>query len=264
MFAHFASIVLAGAVYSRPFIIWYLWIASPVLCAVALVVALRKKFFSTLPWFVMSLGFYVLKFAVEVSIQSVSDEVYMWIAVFAILVSTLFELAVLYELTNKLILSHSPLARVLGPLPRWGVSVLLLLATVATALFTPQMRLQLVRTYWTLAFFNNLFEVTLVLALLLVARIVGVSLRSLPAGAALGFGISAAGGMAAIVTWGHWGQIKTPFAIDIFRLGCWHLCVLVWLFYLLLPEKPMNANEVVVQMSQLKPHSHELQRFLQR
>ena len=260
MFAHFASIVLAGAVYSRPFIIWYLWIASPVLCAVALVVALRKKFFSTLPWFVMSLGFYVLKFAVEVSIQSVSDEVYMWIAVFAILVSTLFELAVLYELTNKLILSHSPLARVLGPLPRWGVSVLLLLATVATALFTPPMRLQIVRTYWTLAFFNNMFELTLVLALLLVAHIVGVSLRSLPAGVALGLGICATGGMAGIVMW---GQMKTAFATDIIRFAAWHLCVLVWLLYLVLPEKLVNTSEAVAQMSHLEPHSQELQRFYQ-
>ena len=90
------------------------------------------------------------------------------------------------------------------------------------------------------------------------------ALRSLAAGAALGFGISAAGGMAAILTRGHWGHTKIAFAIDILRFSSWHLCVLVWILYLLLPEKPVNTSEAVVQMSALEPHSQELQRFLQR
>jgi hypothetical protein len=67
--------------------------------------------------------------------------------------------------------------------------------------------------------------------------------------------------MAGIVIW---GEMKTAFTMDIIRFGSWHLCVLVWLFYLLLPESPVSTNEAVVQMSQLEPHSQELQRFFQR
>jgi hypothetical protein len=142
----------------------------------------------------MLLGYCVLKFAVAASIQSISDAAYNSVLVLEILVSTLLELVVVYELANKLILSHSSLAHVLGPLPRWSVCLLLLLATVATALFSSPMRVQLLRIYVSLSFFNDLIELSLVLALLLVARIAGVSLRSLPAGAAVGLGIAAAGG----------------------------------------------------------------------
>jgi len=259
----FAAIVLI-AVTPRPAIMrhlyWYLSIAPNIVCAVALVVALRRKCFNTLPWFVILLGFYVLKFAVAVSIRSASDVVYDRVLVFGILMSLSLELVVIYEVANKLILSHSPLARVFGPLPRWAVSVLLLLATVASALFSPPTQVQLLRAYGTLSFFDDLIELCLVLALLLVAHIVGVSLRSLPAGVALGLGICAAGGMAGIVMW---GQMKTAFATDIIRFAAWHLCVLVWLLYLVLPEKLVNTSEAVAQMSHLEPHSQELQRFYQ-
>jgi len=46
--------------------------------------------------------------------------------------------------------------------------------------------------------------------------------------------------------------------------GSWHICVLVWLFYLLLPEEGVDTSKAVVQMPELEPHSQELQRLLQR
>ena len=260
MTSYFASIVLVAAT-SKPAIMrylwWYLYIAPNVLCAVALVVALRKRCLNTLPWFVILLGYCALKFPVYVSIRS--DVAYQWFGVFDILVSTPLELAVIYELANKLILSHSSIAGLLGPLPRWTAAALLLLATVATALFPLPMRDHLLRTYTTLSFFNDLIELSLLLALLLVVHIVGVSLRSLPAGAALGMGITDAGGIAGIAVR---GQMKTAFATDIIRFCAWHLCVLVWLFYLLMQKEPVDVRQSAMQMSKLEPHSQELQRFL--
>jgi hypothetical protein len=261
MKSQFEPTILAAAVISKPAIIlwWYLWIAPNVLCAVALVLAVRRKCFNTLPWFVILLGYCTLKFAVYVSIRS--SLAYDRLGVLDLLVSTPLELAVIYELANKLTLSHSSLAGRLAPLPRWIAAGLLLAATVATALFTSPMRDQLLRTQATLSFFNDSIELSLILVVLLIARIVGVSLRSLPAGVLLGMGITDGGGMAGIVMQ---GRIEGAFATDIIRGCSWHLGVLVWLFYLLTPEKPADSSESARQISKLEPHSRELQRFFQR
>ena len=264
MISYFASSVSA-AINPTPAIMrclwWYLWIAPNVLCAVALVVALRKRCLETLPWFVILLGYCTLKFLASVSIRS-HTALYERIGVFDILVSTPLELAVIYELANKLILSHSALARLLGPLPRWTAAALLLLATLATAFFLPPIRDHLMLRYASLSLFNDLLESSLLLALLLAMHFFGTSLRSLAAGAVVGMGVTNLGGMAGIALL---GQMKTAFATDIIRGGAWHLGVLVWFFYLgLYDGTVVDASESATEIPKLEPHSQELQRLFRR
>ena len=172
---------------------WYLWLPSYVLCAVALVVAFRKKCLSTLPWFSINLGYVVLYVVVLPAIQR--EVAFEWFALISMLGMAILMLGMIYELANKLILYRSPLAPVL----RWSGALLLLLAAVAAALFHPPFRSQIARATVTLLLCGNFVALGLLLALLLVTRTVGVSWRSLPAGVALGLGISAAGDVAGSV-----------------------------------------------------------------
>jgi hypothetical protein len=224
---------------------------------VALVVEFHKKCLSTLPWFSINLGYVILQAVAEVAIRP--EVAYEWFALIAMLASATLGLAMICELANELILSHSQLA-VLQSLTRWSVALLLLLATVAAALFHPSFRSQIARAALTLNLSANLVAIGLLLALLLVTRTIGVSWRSLPAGVALGLGISAAGDIAGSALYGQRGMFIVGNGI---RLCSWYLCVLVWLFYLLMPEKPAETRQSAVQMSKLEPHSRELQRFFQ-
>ena len=238
---------------------WYLWLPPNALCAVALVIAFRRKCLTTLPWFSIHLGYIVLQTVAEVAIQA--EIAYEWFALIATLTGSTLILAMIYELANKLILSHSPLARVFQPLSRWSPALLLLLATVAAALFHPSFRSQIARAGLTLNLSANLVTIGFLLTLLLVTRIAGVSWRSLPAGIALGLGISATGDLAGSALY---GQRQTVMVGNAIRFCSWHMCVLVWLFYLLVPEKSVDVGESAMQMSKLERHPQELQRFFQR
>jgi hypothetical protein len=219
----------------------------------------RKKCLNTLPLFFSFIGFCVLETVAGVSIRTVA--VYNWYLVFTVLASSALELAVIYELANKLILSHSSLAGFLGPLPRWTAAVLLLLATVGAALFPEPVRNRMLQGSVTLDFFHNLVNLGLLLAILLVARIVGVSWPSLPAGVALGLGVSAVGNIAGDLRWGVSGR---GFVAECFKLGSWHLSVLVFLFFLLTPDRTLKTSEASLQVLELTPHPQELQRLLRR
>jgi len=186
-----------------------------------------------------------------------SRVVFRWVMLSTELVSSAFQIAVIYELANKLIPFHSSLS-LLRLLSRWTLATLLLLATIAAALFYPHPTIG--RVTMTLSLATNLVAVGLLLALALVTRIVGVSWRSLPAGVAVGLGISATGELAGAALFGQPGMSILG---DNVRLISWHVCVLVWLVYLLLPGKPASTREATRQISELSADPQELQRFFQ-
>jgi len=241
-----------------PFITWYLWIAPNVLCALALVIGLRKKCLKTLPVFFSSLAFQVLQTVVGIALIH-SHEAYTWNFLFDVVAGEALGLAVIYELAHKMILSHSSVAELLRPLPLWTTAILLLLATVAGALFHPHWQNQVERAAIILSFSTNLVGIGLLLTLLLVTRIMGVCWRSLPAGVALGLGISATVQLAGLVLVGQPGK---SFIGDLIQLGSFHLCVMVWLVYLLLPEKRLRTSDT--RMTGLIAHSQELQTLVRR
>ena len=238
-----------------PMYVWYLWIAPNVLCAVALIIGFRRKRLHALPWFFSSLGYFVLQAVAGVAVFH-SGITYRWFVLFTELASSAFELAVIYELANKLILFHFSRTAV-RLLSRWTLAALLLLATIAAALFYPHV--QVGRVPMTLSLATNLVAVGLLLALLLVTRVVGVSWRRLPAGVAVGQGISATGELAGAALFGQPGRAILG---DNIRLVSWHVCVLVWLFYLLLPEKPENVGEAALQISELSAYPQELHKMV--
>ena len=84
------------------------------------------------------MAFCALQGPLYLALWSLADvSLYGWVLVALTLGSFFLEIAVIYELWNTLVLSHSSAASIFRPLPRWTAAVLLLIAT-AIAAFLPQ------------------------------------------------------------------------------------------------------------------------------
>jgi hypothetical protein len=84
--------------------------------------------------------------------------------------------------------------------------------------------------------YTSFEELGLLISLLFFSRALQISWQSLPAGIALGLGISASAelsGAALLSVLGRAGYIP----VDFIRMGAFHLCVVIWLVYIFLPSR---------------------------
>jgi len=84
-------------------------------------------------------------------------------------------------------------------------------------------------------------------------------------GIALGFGIAASAHLAywALVFDGLFGQ-KSAALLDFLIMATYHVCVLIWFYYLLVPQKRATTSVVSLPENSLAIWNHELERLLQQ
>lgn len=242
---------------------YYLWIAPEVLCGVALLIAIRKKLYQQFPVFTTLLFF---DSVVELSVTLVlgfffSQSVYRWWLVLDTTAVFTLEVFLLYEIAAQLVSSIPSFRRAFQPLPRWTAAVLVLVATSLAAFIPQTAREQALNIFHTLGFGTNLVTIGLLLGMGLCTRVLGISWRGIPAGIMLGLGIVSATDLAALPLMAQLGK-STYIPIDIIRMISFHVCVVIWLVYLLLPQKTRRLGEKV-QIALLQEHLHELERIVQ-
>jgi hypothetical protein len=168
---------------------------------------------------------------------------------------------VIYELVNQLILSRSTLGRTLRTVMRWSATILVLLTAVVSARLGLTVE-RVVNAFSALDFSTSALQVGLLLVLFLFSRILRVSWRSLPFGIALGLGIL---GCVELSTAPLFSVFTHHYVvIDLARMAGFHVCVLVWLGYLIFPERGPKFKGKPPQESELESWNVELQRMAQR
>ena len=117
----------------------YLWIAPNVLLLLTLVGIFRRKRRTQHPVFatyvVSQLAYFLstFTFALVAARNAQSRTVYLWMLVVGLGLSAILEMAVLYELTAKLIFSRLRNSSTLRTIFRWAMGLLVLLGVVAAA-----------------------------------------------------------------------------------------------------------------------------------
>jgi len=219
---------------------WFLWVSANFLCALAVGIAYRRRCLSRLPIFFSYLVFspllmFIYLFLVALgSIFTRIQALYGWFLVFSILANFSLEIAVIYELWNKVVLSRFSVTNVLRPLPRWSAAVLVLVITIFAALLPQNPPARVVQVYSTLDISANLLDLGLVFILVVVSRLMGAAWGLLPTGAALGIAIGDAGSAARSALM---NQMGAHLFMDVIFEASSFLAAAVWLTYVVKSTK---------------------------
>jgi len=247
------------------FLRYYFWIAPHVLLGIVLIGLNRRRLLSQLPFFFSYSAFEIVRFAALLTINllpSFSKGQYHWILVLGLGASILLQFGVIYELTSDLFVSRS-LATALNPVLRWTAAALLLVGTAVSARLAVLGGDRVVNLFHLLDLSSSVILTGLLLVLFLFTRVLQISWRSPVVGVALGFGIFAA---VDVATAGFHPAIgsNASITVDLFQMAAYHVCVLVWITYLFLPEKAPVFIGRGLQEQDIELWNQELQKMVQR
>jgi len=142
----------------------------------------------------------------------------------------------------------------------WALAGLVLLAAVASGSLRDITLQKMGNGFGILNFSSGLVEVGILVALFLFSRALRISWRNRATGVALGFGISACINLATAAL--RSGLGKSAFvAVDITQMAAFHVCVVVWLIYLLLPDRSRAFVGRGLGKSDIQFWDQELQRM---
>jgi hypothetical protein len=248
------------------FVRYYLWIVPHAILATLVVLAWHRGWHKRLPIFFVFAVFGVLQFlalfAVSRILPASSIAVYHWTLIGSSAVGEALELGVLFELAGALLLRRVSLTNSLRIVMKWTLAGLVLVAATASASFAEVGLLGTLRIFSVLDFSASLIEAGLLLAMFLFSNALRVSWRSWPTGVALGFGISACLNLATAALRAQFGN-RALLAVDVTQMAAFHVAVLVWLVYLLLPERSPKQTQVFGE-SDIRFWDQELQRMAGR
>ena len=245
---------------------YYLWIAPHALLAVFLVCLFRRRWQRQLPVFTSFVVFKLIQFAVlfAISLHSpFSAPMYRWALVFGAAISSILELAVIYELANELLLSHSSRASVLRPALRGLLAVFLLGAAIGSGALSDISLQRVFNVFEVVDFSSNLIQAGMVLALFIFARALRLSWKSWVAGVALGFGVSACIDLASAALRAGFGS-SSFIAVDVTEMASFHVSVVIWLVTVFLADHTPPFPESQLKLSDLEVWDHELKRMVRR
>lgn len=245
----------------------YLWVAPNVLLLALAFVIWRRQLYRQVPifwWFAMVVALEQLTIYVADILPSVGPFTWYHIVWVGLLVEALVKFALVGEIFGSVFGQYSSLAKV-GKRLISGVGVVLVFLATLVAAFTPKNN-----SNWIVSGENILeqtvymIECGLILFLFIFAAYFKLRWSRAAFGIALGLGISAC------VHLGTWALIANGDVTNLhhiylvfLNMATYHACVLIWFYYLLVPQKVITPAISVPEHS-LELWNRELERLLQR
>jgi hypothetical protein len=252
---------------AHSFLWHYLWLAPDVIQVGLAVFVYRRRLHQRFPIFFSYLIYEASEtftlYAMDM-IPSVSAQAY-WRALWVgLIVEGLIKFALLGELLRHLLRTKPPLAKIGRRLFICTGVGLALIAVAAAAYTTPDNPYWLVGGAHLLLQSLYIVQCGLILFVFLFAAYFKVAWDRVPFGIALGFAVVFCQHMA---SWAIVTGVPSPnkFVILTFlNMATYHVCVLIWFYYLLVPQKSATTSAVSLPETSLDIWNRELEHLLQR
>ena len=246
-------------------LLWnYLLIVPHLLLVVVLIALIRRKLYRQFPMFLAFIASEILQAAVIIPLllsRSVTGKQYAVAYFCALALSTALRIGIIHEIFAHMFRNYAALSQFGKPLFRW-VTVALLLAGLALAAYAGGHDLvQVTSIANVLDRAANILQCGLLVGLFFFSSYLGLSWRSYLFGIALGVGIAAATDLVVAAIRSQTGYTYMVF-LNYVTMATYHCCVLIWMFYLLAPERVSHYNLKTVPENNLETWNQELQRLL--
>jgi uncharacterized membrane protein len=248
-------------------LLWhYLWIGPHILQAALAFILWRRGIHKLFPVFFTYLIFEAIEeftlYGMDL-IPSISANMWWLACCVGLVIEGFIRLALIGELFFHLLRSRPAIARVGGRLITCTGAVLVLLATMAAA-YAPVDSQQFALGYRGHLLQQTLYmiECGLILFLFLFTAVFNLSWDRATFGIGLGRGISSSVHLATWAVVANGGLLQTRHLLDFLNFATYHLCVLIWFYFLLVPQKTAATSAVSLPENNLDIWNRELERLL--
>jgi hypothetical protein len=251
---------------AHSFLWHYLWVAPNVLLLGLAFLAWQRKLQKQFPVFVTFAVLSALEqFAVYTAdvAPSVTAESFWRIFWAGLLIEALVKFALVGEIFVAVFGQYASVAR-LGKVLIRAVGVILVFVAVLTAAYAPKDSLfGIVSGAHILEQTIYIIECGFLLFIFLFAAYFRLTWNSSAFGIAFGLSISACVHLATWAVMANGGLLSKRYLLDFVNMGTYHVCVLVWFYYLLVPETKATTSAVPLPEHNLELWNRELERLLQ-
>jgi hypothetical protein len=246
----------------------YLWLAPHVLQVALAMLIWRSGLYKSLPAFLVYLIFEAIEeftlYGMDV-LPSVSFVAWWRAFCIGVTIEGLVKFALIGELFFHLLRPWPALAKLGNRLLSGTGAVLVLLATLAAA-YAPidDPQFSLISRAHILQQTLYIIQCGLVLFLFLFAAHFKVAWNNRTFGIALGLAIVSCEHLGAWAVMASGALMDKRHLLDFLNMATYHLCVLIWFYYLLVPQKSSTTSAVSLPENNLDIWNRELERLLQQ
>jgi hypothetical protein len=187
---------------------------------------------------------------------------YWWTYFLFLIVEVFVKFVVIGEVFTHLLLHYPPLGR-LAKLLISGVGIVLIFAATIIAAYANPTTFWIISAARILGRSVSVVLCGLVLFLFVFAAHFNLRWQRSVFGIALGFGISASVYLAHWAIMAAWIFGQKSYLLDFVIMATYQVCVLVWLYYFLIPQKVVPRASVLLPAHNLEVWNRELERLIQ-
>jgi hypothetical protein len=248
-------------------LLWhYLWVAPCILLLALAVSMWRRGLHRVFPAFFAYAVFEAVGggiiYAMDVSPSFFSDMTYWRSYFFFLAVEVFIKFVVIGEVFAHLLRGYRPLGKLAKLLVSGVGAVLVLTATVIAAYANPMLSL-IVSATRIMGRSVSVVQCGLILFLFVFAAHFHLRWERAAFGITIGYGIVASVYLAHWALMTEWLFGQKSYLLDFFTMASYHVCVLIWCYYLLVPLKKPTTSAVSLPENNLAIWNRELERLLQ-
>jgi hypothetical protein len=249
-------------------LLWhYLWIGPHALLALLALLMWKRGLHKEFPAFFCyavfeSLGEGII-YAIDVTPSRFSDTTYWWSYLSFLIVEVFIKLLVIGEVFTHLLRRYPSLGKLSKTLVS-GVGAILVFTATIIAAYASATPFWLISATRILGRSLSVVQCGLILFVLIFAAHFHLRWGRTVFGITVGFGIVASLDLAYWALMAGWLFGQKTYILDFLNMATYHVCVLIWCYYLLVPQKSVTTSAAPLPEHNLELWNRELERLLQQ